>query len=54
MNETIDRSERHCGVEKDLSPFADRLVCSDETSIDLRSIHKLASYFNSIELALLF
>jgi hypothetical protein len=35
MEETIDRGERHCGIGKDLSPFAERLVGNDEH--DLRS-----------------
>src|SRR5258708_39829275 len=26
MDEAIDRGERHCGIGKDLSPFAERLV----------------------------
>src|SRR5439155_11139049 len=30
MDEAIDRGERHCGIGKDLSPFAERLVGGDE------------------------
>ena len=30
MDEAIDRGERHCGIGKDLAPFAERLVGGDE------------------------